>query len=613
MEIVFDFIREGFFDKCQYHEGKYLSAISDSVFYPQMDIDLMVFRALDLRGKKCLDAGANIGLTANMILAEGASKVVCVEPVPSIYDRLLSNLPKSAVGINALLVGDSRLDSPDGTRELHVSDKHNQGSTASTEILQRFPEIFSENHKVISVKSVTLQSLIAREGRFDFWKLDIEGLEVEVIRSCLQDLESASLPDYIYFESYEIFDEVFMKQISESGFHLLSVAIDDKCTLRLSSIDSLTSSSGMDSVLATSPMFLLVNTEAFPSLAISMFSKIPYGTYSEADKRYVRSLLKGSNPIVAQAPDLQNSAGYLDLVKQLDSLGKEHENCLHTIVELKKQLALSSETLDKERVENLEVLRKSKLLAKENEEAQTLIEAFKKNVSEKSVQLQIQSSLETERLSALREILGEVRKELDTREKEKREMQIAFSRLTQQLESKDGEVRRVMDECDARAKEKAKACDELELAMLQLSQVHEELESVFHADQLKRQHIEELQQKEGEMLASLDQINRQHIEESRQKEAEALASLDREKFVASERIKALQSEIRQIKQDRDSLTGELGDAREETRLCMSQLHYLQKELENSFALCHRQSDILSSTENLNKRLVGLVTRFAKTD
>lgn len=122
-------------------------------------------------GQLCFDVGANYGTKAEVFLALGA-RVVAFEPQPDCLEELHARLgaPPGLVTV-PLAVG-----SAEGTMPMYVQ-RHSTNSTLARQIAD--PENIV---RTIEVGITTLDAAIARHGRPDFIKIDVEGFELEVLR-----------------------------------------------------------------------------------------------------------------------------------------------------------------------------------------------------------------------------------------------------------------------------------------------------------------------------------------------------------------------------------------------------------------------------------------------
>lgn len=160
--------------------------------YPQCEIDKLVFSRFIAAGSSFLDLGANIGFTALLSLECGARKVLAVEAIPEIFERLEN--------IEQITAVHAAISDKCGSGEIYISTVHNQGSTTDYATVERFRDVFPQELKSIAVPFVTIDSIVSEV--YSFWKLDIEGAELKALRGARAALEKYT-PDYIYLEIYD--------------------------------------------------------------------------------------------------------------------------------------------------------------------------------------------------------------------------------------------------------------------------------------------------------------------------------------------------------------------------------------------------------------------------
>lgn len=131
-------------------------------------------------GGLAFDVGSHAGNRAASWRRLGAA-VVAVEPQPLFADflaRLFLDDPN--VALERVAVG-----ARDGTLALRVSDRHPTVTSGSADFVSsaaRAPGYESVAwNRVIDVPMVRLEALVARHGRPDFVKIDVEGAEAEVL------------------------------------------------------------------------------------------------------------------------------------------------------------------------------------------------------------------------------------------------------------------------------------------------------------------------------------------------------------------------------------------------------------------------------------------------
>lgn len=198
------------FDTRYPHDRQYLVKLLFNVKIPQADIDSALFREFICQGDKVLDAGANIGFTAIECIKAGATSVVSIEPVPEIFARLA----ETCQGWNVFPL-QMAIANVSGYMNMTISKLHNHGSTLKSEVLNIFPQVFGESPEIIQVPVSTLDDIIDRHGKFDVWKLDVEGAEVEVLQGAVKAL-AESVPRVIIVEIYNSFLDEFVRIISQT-------------------------------------------------------------------------------------------------------------------------------------------------------------------------------------------------------------------------------------------------------------------------------------------------------------------------------------------------------------------------------------------------------------
>jgi FkbM family methyltransferase len=179
------------FDLSFVHERRYLARWLTGLPYPQHDIDELLFQHFIRPGDVILDVGANIGVTAALALAFGATRVHCVEPEASLAARLRQ------IADDRIIVHQCAAGEMVGTAELHLSDLHNQGHTLDSRTKALFPHLFGVRRQTVPVKR--LPDILGSE-RCDVWKLDVEGGEAQVIRGAISLLSNARRPRVVLAE-----------------------------------------------------------------------------------------------------------------------------------------------------------------------------------------------------------------------------------------------------------------------------------------------------------------------------------------------------------------------------------------------------------------------------
>lgn len=157
-----------------------------------------------------VDVGANVG-AISLVMAKAAPKgrVFAIEPGPFLCKRLRQNLAlnKSLVHIVRVL----ELGVSDKPGELFWNeDSNNRGNAGLLE------------NTGLAVPVTTLDKIIKDEGltQLDFVKIDVEGMELEVIKGAQNAI--ASLRPIIYYETLEPFREARGFDLYTQIFNLLT-------------------------------------------------------------------------------------------------------------------------------------------------------------------------------------------------------------------------------------------------------------------------------------------------------------------------------------------------------------------------------------------------------
>jgi FkbM family methyltransferase len=151
-------------------------------------------------GSYCIDVGANVGAVALALARQigPSGRVLAIEPGPPYVARLRQNLRANPRLVNRVII-------------LPVGLSEAEGSLLwRPDPLHPFNAGLSQVHSAavpgeLPVAVTTLDVVVARQGweRVDFIKIDVEGMELEVLRGARDTLES--LRPVVLFETLEIF------------------------------------------------------------------------------------------------------------------------------------------------------------------------------------------------------------------------------------------------------------------------------------------------------------------------------------------------------------------------------------------------------------------------
>lgn len=153
-----------------------------------------ILRAHIRDGYVFVDIGANIGAYSLFVAAAGgaSARILCVEPQPDIFDRLVYNIQQNPVA--AIKAIDCAVADKPGELTLFL-DPRNSGES-SVKIVS------SGQARAIRVPATTLLDLVTTEGyaHIDAIKLDVEGAEDIILEPFLRQAPRSILPGLILVE-----------------------------------------------------------------------------------------------------------------------------------------------------------------------------------------------------------------------------------------------------------------------------------------------------------------------------------------------------------------------------------------------------------------------------
>jgi FkbM family methyltransferase len=150
-----------------------------------------LYRQFMAKGDLVFDLGANLGRKTKAFLALGAN-VVAVEPNPDCED-IIHRRCRSAVDRGLLRIVSCAAGARSGRLAFSVHKKHSNVSSGSAPFMAAF-DGDEVTWRKINVEMVTLDNLIRRFGMPDFIKVDVEGMDAEVLQGLRQR------PKFLSFE-----------------------------------------------------------------------------------------------------------------------------------------------------------------------------------------------------------------------------------------------------------------------------------------------------------------------------------------------------------------------------------------------------------------------------
>lgn len=128
----------------------------------------------------CLDIGANVGEYTRLLLGRTSAEVYAFEPLPAAFEQLQQAGRPYAGRLHAynLAMGDAS-----GEAEISFGDPTTEHASLATEVA-RIDYVGAGNTRTMTVRVDALDRWAEEVGleRCDFLKIDVEGLEYEVLR-----------------------------------------------------------------------------------------------------------------------------------------------------------------------------------------------------------------------------------------------------------------------------------------------------------------------------------------------------------------------------------------------------------------------------------------------
>lgn len=152
-----------------------------------------------------VEAGAHVGVdTAEMAALWPSSKIYAFEPVPGIYKQLVANV-RPYKNIKAYKLA---LSNKTGKNKIYVSGGRSDGSSSllkPKEHLKIHPDVTFNSS--VDIETITLEDwmLENKVSKVDFLWLDMQGFELQVLKSCKPLLKhvSAIYTEVNLVENYE--------------------------------------------------------------------------------------------------------------------------------------------------------------------------------------------------------------------------------------------------------------------------------------------------------------------------------------------------------------------------------------------------------------------------
>lgn len=176
-----------------------------------------LYRKILTPGSLAFDVGAHVGTRTRAMRSAGA-RIVALEPQQPFAGFLRITLPRD---ITLLPVAAG---STETISEMFISSRHPTVSSLHADFVDEaknapgFEHVLWDRRQVVQV--TTLDDLIARFGRPDYIKIDVEGFELEVLSGLSEPVPLISVE---YLPAYPHLSSAVIDRLTELGLRLFNV------------------------------------------------------------------------------------------------------------------------------------------------------------------------------------------------------------------------------------------------------------------------------------------------------------------------------------------------------------------------------------------------------
>ncbi len=171
-------------------EGRMDSALERHIYlfgsYEAALLDALLTQLPSERRDTFLDIGANIG-THSIAMAREFSRVIAFEPNPVVAAKFRNNIALN--GLDSVELVECGLSDEEGTFDFYLTEKDNEGLGTFSDIEQYDVPLVKVGEFKVEVGDTILQQKSV--GRIDAIKIDVQGLELNVLRGLRETLATS--------------------------------------------------------------------------------------------------------------------------------------------------------------------------------------------------------------------------------------------------------------------------------------------------------------------------------------------------------------------------------------------------------------------------------------
>lgn len=179
-------------DLSELHNLEYFLILLFDIPIPEIYISNIYRKVVGKAKPSVIDVGANVGFISFLYILLSFDLKISFEAMPHIFNLKVNNKNFDFYNIG--------ISDTNGIKTFYKSLQHNQGHTCESSIVERFPRLFGAEPSEVKVKTRPLSEYL--KSSVDILKLDVEGHELEVMKSIHKDIIDKKI-GCIIFEAYD--------------------------------------------------------------------------------------------------------------------------------------------------------------------------------------------------------------------------------------------------------------------------------------------------------------------------------------------------------------------------------------------------------------------------